>query len=131
MKHFTVRCRRSVLGSSLTPEERRVWRNGWQVLNGLLSQQPDGKGAGVRFCEGPGGWFQVLKCCCVLLLGVLCVAFGGKPRSGRQEFLGGKAPLYFGELVIVAGADWKQSRATMPGGGAQTCLGPLSELPDS
>lgn len=91
-----------------------------------------GKGQASGFVKGLEAGFKYLKCCCVLVLGLLCVAFGGTPRSGRQEFLGGKAPLYFGELLIIAGADWKQSRATMPGGGCRhawaLCLD--SQTPD-
>lgn len=66
-----------------------------------------GKGQVSGFVKGLEAGFKYLKCCCSLVLGVLCVAFGGKLRSGWQEFLAGKALLYFGELVIIAGADWK------------------------
>lgn len=116
MKSFTVRCKKAVLGLSLTPREQRVWRNSWQVLNSLPSHQWDGKGQVSGSVKGLGAGFKYLNCCHTLVFGLLCVAFGGKSK-GWQEFLGGK-PCTLGELLIITGADWRQSMATVPGGGA-------------
>lgn len=57
-----------------------------------------GKGQISGFVKGLEAGFKYLKCCCIPVLGLLCVVFRGKPRRGRQEFLGGKPLLYFGEL---------------------------------
>lgn len=54
-----------------------------------------GKGQVSGFVKGLEAGFKYLKCCCILVLGVLCVAFGGKPRSGRQEFFAGGRPAVF------------------------------------
>lgn len=117
MKSFTVRCRKAVLRLSLTSREQRVWRNSWQVLNSLPSHQWDGKGQVSGSVKGLGAGFKCLNCCHILVFGLLCGAFGSKSK-GWQEFLGEKPCCTLEELLIFTGAGWRQSMATVPGGGA-------------
>lgn len=98
----------------LTPSEQRVWRNSWQVLDSLLSHQWDGKGQVSGSMKGLGASFRYLNCH-ILVFGLLGVAFGGKSKGWK--FLGGKPYCTLGELSIITGAGWRQSMATMPGGG--------------
>lgn len=57
-----------------------------------------------------GADFKYLKCYCTQVLGLLWVA--GVP--GRE------ALLYFGELLIIAGADWIQFGTIIAGWGIDT-----------
>lgn len=110
MKSFTVRCRKSVFGSSLILGDQRIWRNSQQVLNSFPLSSGIGRGQVSGSVKSLGADFKYLKCCCTPVLGLLWVA--GVP--GRE------ALLYFGELLIIAGASWRQFGTTIPGWGTDT-----------